>query len=112
MILNWDPLIVHSCARPVVKICRSVRDILAILSLQCLFSTLVCTSTAGEAGCPADPKGFLTKIKKLLEMVCHNCGKLLVGEVGSPQKTHLPAFVKLTKLSAEQSPIQGSCTVS
>lgn len=25
--------------------------------------------------------GFITKIKKLLETVCHNCGKVLVDEV-------------------------------
>lgn len=28
--------------------------------------------------------GFITKIKKILEMVCHNCGKLLVDEVSHP----------------------------
>lgn len=25
--------------------------------------------------------GFMTKIKKILETVCHNCGKILVDEV-------------------------------
>ena len=29
--------------------------------------------------------GFMTKTKKLLEMVCHNCSKLLVDEVSHPQ---------------------------
>ena len=28
--------------------------------------------------------GFMTKIKKLLETVCHNCGKILVDEVSRP----------------------------
>ena len=28
--------------------------------------------------------GFMTKIKKLLETVCHNCGKILVDEVSHP----------------------------
>jgi DNA-directed RNA polymerase II subunit RPB1 len=28
-----------------------------------------------------DPVGFLNKTKKLLETVCHNCGKILVDEV-------------------------------
>lgn len=28
--------------------------------------------------------GFITKIKKLLETVCHNCGKILVDEVSHP----------------------------
>lgn len=30
------------------------------------------------------PLGFMTKIKKLLETVCHNCGKILVDEVSHP----------------------------
>lgn len=29
-------------------------------------------------------EGFMTKIKKLLETVCHNCGKLLLDEVSRP----------------------------
>ena len=29
--------------------------------------------------------GFMTKIKKILETVCHNCGKILVDEVSHPQ---------------------------
>lgn len=29
--------------------------------------------------------GFMTKIKKLLETVCHNCGKILVDEVSHPR---------------------------
>ena len=28
--------------------------------------------------------GFITKIKKLLETVCHNCGKIKVDEVCYP----------------------------
>ena len=28
--------------------------------------------------------GFISKIKKLLEMVCHNCGKILVDDVSHP----------------------------
>ena len=28
--------------------------------------------------------GFMTKIKKLLEMVCFSCGKILVDEVSHP----------------------------
>lgn len=28
--------------------------------------------------------GFISKIKKLLEMVCHNCGKILVDDVRHP----------------------------
>ena len=30
--------------------------------------------------------GFMTKIKKLLETVCHNCGKILVDEVSHPNR--------------------------
>lgn len=29
-------------------------------------------------------QGFITKSKKLLETVCHNCGKILVDEVSHP----------------------------
>ncbi len=29
--------------------------------------------------------GFMTKIKKILETVCHNCGKILVDEVSHPK---------------------------
>ena len=29
--------------------------------------------------------GFITKIKKLLETVCHNCGKIKVDEVSYPR---------------------------
>lgn len=32
-----------------------------------------------------DP-GFMTKIKKLLETVCHNCGKILLDEVSHPSR--------------------------
>ena len=33
------------------------------------------------ADCTNMMLGFITKIKKLLEAVCHNCGKILVDEV-------------------------------
>ena len=33
-----------------------------------------------------DLLGFMTKIKKLLETVCHNCGKILVDEVSYPNR--------------------------
>ncbi len=55
------------------------------------------TCDAGMAECPghfghielAKPvyhPGFLKKIKKLLEMVCHNCGKVLLDEVSYPAR--------------------------
>jgi len=34
-----------------------------------------------ELAVPVYHGGFLTKIKKILESVCHNCGKLLDDEV-------------------------------
>lgn len=34
-----------------------------------------------ELAVPVFHVGFMTKIKKLLETVCHNCGKILVDEV-------------------------------
>ena len=35
-------------------------------------------------GFPNAKTGFMTKIKKILEVVCHNCGKILADEVGHP----------------------------
>lgn len=32
------------------------------------------------------PLGFLTKIKKLLETVCHNCGKIKANQVSRPSR--------------------------
>lgn len=36
--------------------------------------------------------GFMTKIKKLLETVCHNCGKILVDEVSHPLRGDRSSF--------------------
>lgn len=33
---------------------------------------------------PGPTLGFLTKIKKLLETVCHNCGKIKANTVSHP----------------------------
>ena len=37
-------------------------------------------------GSTDETPGFMTKIKKLLETVCHNCGKILVDEVSHPSR--------------------------
>lgn len=37
-----------------------------------------------ELAVPVFHVGFITKIKKILESVCHNCGKLKTDEVSSP----------------------------
>ena len=37
-----------------------------------------------ELAKPVYHPGFLKKIKKLLEMVCHNCGRVLLDRVSSP----------------------------
>ena len=37
--------------------------------------------------------GFITKIKKLLETVCHNCGKIKVDEVCHPASSLLEGFL-------------------
>lgn len=37
-----------------------------------------------ELATPVFHVGFMTKVKKLLETVCHNCGKILVDEVSRP----------------------------
>lgn len=39
--------------------------------------------------------GFMTKIKKLLETVCHNCGKILVDEVSCPFRDGQLYFVSV-----------------
>ncbi len=36
--------------------------------------------------------GFMTKIKKILETVCHNCGKILVDEVSHPSRDGRSSF--------------------
>lgn len=42
-----------------------------------------------ELAVPVFHIGFMTKIKKLLETVCHNCGKILVDEVSHPSRDEL-----------------------
>ena len=37
-----------------------------------------------ELAKPVYHPGFIKKIKKLLEMVCHNCGRVLLDRVSSP----------------------------
>lgn len=37
-------------------------------------------------GITDEKPGFMTKIKKLLETICHNCGKILVDEVSHPSR--------------------------
>lgn len=39
--------------------------------------------------------GFMTKIKKLLETVCHNCGKVLVDEVSHSSRDDISSSSKL-----------------
>lgn len=48
---------------------------------------LVCGSVQNfSLGSTDETPGFMTKIKKLLETVCHNCGKILVDEVSHPSR--------------------------
>lgn len=42
-----------------------------------------------ELAVPVFHVGFMTKIKKLLETVCHNCGKILSDEVSHPSRDDL-----------------------
>jgi DNA-directed RNA polymerase II subunit RPB1 len=39
-----------------------------------------------ELAKPVFHPGFLKKVKKILEMVCHNCGKILLDRVSLPAK--------------------------
>lgn len=52
-----------------------------------------------ELAVPVYHVGFINKIKKLLEMVCHNCGKLLVDEVGCLSQAFIIISASLTILS-------------
>jgi len=73
---------------PAMRTCLNVRDILATSSLPCLFFMLVCdanSSSVSQLAYTNVISGFMTKIKKILETVCHNCGKILVDEVSHPQ---------------------------
>jgi len=74
------------CVLHVVRTCLSVLGTLGTLSLRRQSFISVCTTSPLESRkAPANLRaGFMTKIKKLLEMVCHNCGKILVDEVGHP----------------------------
>ena len=70
-----------------MRTCQNVRDILDILNSQYLFTTSVCGNEKLYAlGSTDKMPGFMTKIKKLLETVCHNCGKILVDEVSHPSR--------------------------
>lgn len=52
-----------------------------------------------ELAKPVFHPGFLKKIKKLLEMVCHNCGKVLLDRVSLPaQRCRCICSVVLTDI--------------
>ena len=55
-----------------------------------------------ELAVPVFHIGFITKIKKLLETVCHNCGKILVDEVSHLANRCLALSSALTNISTEQ----------
>ena len=72
-----------------MKTCPSVLGILGISSLPHPFSMLVSNSSSVLSWALRVAHraiGFMTKIKKLLETVCHNCGKILVDEVSHPSR--------------------------
>jgi DNA-directed RNA polymerase II subunit RPB1 len=77
---GWVPLIATSNARRAVRGCRSVLVISATSSLPDPSSTLVCPSVHRGCALPlivfSPPKGFIVKVKKILESICVNCGKL------------------------------------
>lgn len=88
MILNWDPSIALTDAPLAKKACTIVLGILGISNSPCLSFTLVCLRRRQEPSffrrltCHVT-LGFIGKVKKILEAVCHNCGKLLDDEVSS-----------------------------
>jgi hypothetical protein len=78
----WVPSTGISSVKLVAKECRSVRVILAILSWRDLFSILVRAFPCGISSNGLTKllfplrKGFIVKVKKILESICVNCGKL------------------------------------
>lgn len=89
MILVWVRLIASGTARLARKAKRSVRVTLGTSSWQPRYSTSVCSKLMCVFVSllkSADKKciGFLTKIKKILETVCHNCGKIKAKTVSHP----------------------------
>lgn len=101
-IRGWAPLTGISSVKLVVKGCRSVRAILVILSWQDLSSILVravqCDTIRSLTDVAHPPKGFIVKVKKILESICVNCGKLkadIVSRVSFPllvSHPHNPIF--------------------
>ena len=55
-----------------------------------------CSRKIHALGSTDETPGFMTKIKKLLETVCHNCGKILVDEVSHPSWDGGPCPVDVT----------------
>jgi hypothetical protein len=78
-----DPSTAPSSVVLVVKTIRRAPVISVTLSLPSLFSMLVCVRINLDSP-SAYVLGFIRKIQKLLESVCHNCGKILVDEVCHP----------------------------
>jgi hypothetical protein len=82
---------------PAKRACRNVLDTLVTLSLQRLSFMLVCSGSMNHS---LDNTlmmiGFMTKIKKLLETVCFNCGKILLDEVSHPYNGGVVHHVLLT----------------
>jgi hypothetical protein len=84
----WVPSTATSSARPVVRVCRSVLDTLAISSWRVPCFTPVSHYTilgyAPYSRHSLDNSGFIVKVKKILECICVNCGKLKADIVSLP----------------------------
>lgn len=73
---EWALLTGISSVRPVVRGCRSVRGILVILSWLDQSFIQVSHSLLNHGWRSIFRKGFIVKVKKILESICVNCGKL------------------------------------
>lgn len=91
MIRAWERSTVSGTARPARKARKNVLDTLVISSWQPLSFTSVCRISYYLTRkflfvllLTRTRLGFLTKVKKLLETVCHNCGKIKANTVSHP----------------------------
>lgn len=65
-----------------------------------------------ELAKPVYHPGFIKKIKKLLEMVCHNCGRVKLDRVSYPHCVVDPMCHFANVIISEQPTVQSCCCYS
>lgn len=91
MILDSAQSTVNTTVRLVKRDLKNALGTLVTLNLLAQFITLVRVVSRQASTNPPiltfhPTSGFLTKIKKLLETVCHNCGKIKANTVSHPYR--------------------------